>query len=130
MDAYVGCNNVVQHQCIGSDRWTGIYWEKELCNDTKALASVKNGQAVKIQKDVIINSSVRMKRNVKFTLDLNNHTVKKIQYDGGLFNSKIGDFDLAKGQMNVKNGTLDAWVTVQKGATLYNLRRKTLAILF
>ena len=31
---------------------------------------------------------------------------------------------------DVKNGTLDAWVTVQKGATLYNLRRKTLAILF
>lgn len=84
----------------------------------KALSSVKNGQTIKIQKDVIINSSVRMKRNVKFTLDLNNHTVKKIQYDGGLFNSKIGDFDLAKGQMNVKNGTLDAWVTVQKGATL------------
>lgn len=90
----------------------------------KALASVKNGQTIKIQKDVLINNQIRMKRNVKFTLDLNNHTVKKIQHDGDIINYTMGDFDLAKGQMNVKNGTLDAWVTVQKGATL-NVKKGT-----
>lgn len=91
-----------------------------------AFNAVKNGQTVKLQKNLTIETGKKItaKKNVSFTLDLNGKTIKTGEYDW----SKDGGYIvLEKGSMTVKNGTVTggwamSWVGngiyVKKGATL------------
>lgn len=86
-----------------------------------AVDSVKNGQTIKLQKNIKLSEQIfKLERKVSFTLDLNKH---KIQCGGNYC-----EMELKKGSVTIKNGSIiglktnqskkGASVWVQKGAKL------------
>ncbi len=66
-----------------------------------ALKSVKKGQTIKLLKNVTLKNELTFTKNVKYTLNLNNKTIK----------SKYSDYiTIVKGNIIIKNGTLKASV--------------------
>lgn len=84
----------------------------------KALKAVKNGQTIKLQKNITTNKAIVAKRNVKFTLDLNKHKIKakKITYTDS--SKATGILRLKKGTVTLKNGTIRGSIRVDKQAKL------------
>lgn len=74
----------------------------------KAVNKVKNGQTIKLLKNVKLKNGtvIKVNRNVKFVFDMNGKTIsKKIKYRG-MGSSYVTLIKLSKGTMTVKNGTL------------------------
>lgn len=86
-----------------------------------AVDKVKNGQTIKLQRDIKSSEQIfKLERKVSFTLDLNKH---KIQCGGNYC-----EIELKKGNVTIKNGSviglkisqtrMGARIWVQKGAKL------------
>lgn len=89
----------------------------------QAVTAVKNGQTIKLQKDISISTPVESKNNVKFTLDLNKHkiTTPKSKYKVMDDGSKMtGSFRIFKGNVTIVNGTFGNYAAIkaEKDATL------------
>lgn len=73
-----------------------------------ALNAVKNGQTIKLKKNIKVTEGqmIDFTRNVKFTLDLNKHTVANVVGYG---------FHIKKGTVTIKNGTIKAGAPWKEG---------------
>lgn len=96
---------------IGSKSYTSLQ---------KAISSVKSGQTIKLQKNVsLLNSTdptLSLKKNTKYTLNLNNKTIT------------CSYCDISKGTVTIKNGKLKAGGISTKNSakvTLQNVQLKT-----
>lgn len=84
-----------------------------------ALNAVKKGQTIKLQADVAPDGEVVSKKNVKFTLDLNEHTLSNAnEHTYQDIESARGVLCIAKGNVTLKNGMIHDAVRVEKGAKL------------
>lgn len=76
----------------------------------EALQKVKKGQTIKLKRNVTLTEDLNLNRNVKFTLDLGKKTIT------------CGSDDVAvcvlKGDVTFKNGAIKGSVAVKKGAKL------------
>lgn len=79
----------------------------------KALSAVKNGQTIKLNKDVTVKTTLVSKKKVTYTLDLNKHKIISKVPD-----VSKGSFDIRAGKVTFANGTLTGPVLVQEGAAL------------
>lgn len=87
---------------IGKKKYTSL---------EKAIAKVKKGQTIKLKKNVTINKPLEMKRNVKYTIDLNKKT---LTCNG----SEEGDIFINKGTVTLTNGTVKGSIIVNEGVKL------------
>ena len=89
-----------------------------------AMDAVKNGQTIKLLKNVTINSFsfgdidpfiLRNTKNRKYTINLNKHKlIAQSKGSSGL----LGVLAVKKGTVTIKNGTLKGIITIGKKATL------------
>lgn len=96
---------------IGSKKYSSLQ---------KALNSVKKGQTIKLTKNVTLTSvnQLTFKKNVKYTLNLNNKTIK--HKDSG-----FSFFYMEKGTVTIKNGTISActlYIQNSAKATFQNVK--------
>ena len=98
---------------IGNKKYTSI---------DKALKAVKNGQTINLTKNLTLKKGnhIIIKRNVRFTLNLNGHTIKSLDTSGTSDISKLkGAIWVKKGNLTVKNGKVaNDCIKVEKGAKL------------
>lgn len=66
----------------------------------EAIGKVKNGQTVKLLRNISTNRTIYTNRNVKYTLDLNRKTIR--------YTGKNELFYNKKGKLTIKNGTINA----------------------
>ena len=96
---------------IGSKKYSSLQ---------KALNSVKKGQTIKLTKNVTLTgfNELIFKKNVKYTLNLNNKTIK--HKDSG-----YAFFYMKKGTVTIKNGTISActlYIQNSVKATFQNIK--------
>ncbi len=76
-----------------------------------ALAAVKKGQTIKLKKSISMDHELELKKNTKYTLDLNGKTLN-------LSGTSEGNVLVKKGTVTVQGGKLNGSVLVEKGARL------------
>lgn len=79
----------------------------------KALSAVKNGQTIKLNRNVTLKSTLVSKKKVTYTFDLNRHKIISKVPD-----VSKGSFDIRAGKVTLANGTLTGPVLVQEKAAL------------
>lgn len=102
---------------------TATIGSKKYSSLQKAVTAVKNGQTIKLQKNILVSTPIESKNNVKFTLDLNKHKITtpkskfRVTNDG---KKMTGSFRIFKGNVIIVNGTFGdyAAIKVEKDATL------------
>ncbi len=95
---------------IGSKKYSSL---------ESALNAVKKGQTITLQKNVVAKGEIISKKNVKFTLDLNKHTLSnanEITYPD--VETAHGVLCIKKGNVTLKNGKIHDAIRVEKGAKL------------
>lgn len=76
-----------------------------------AIAKVKRGQTIKLRTNVTLSDELDLNKNTTYTIDLNKKKIKAASDSSPYFN-------LNKGRLTLKNGTVEAKLYVEKGATL------------
>ncbi len=74
--------------------------KKQYSTLDEAIGKVKNGQTVKLLRNISTNRTIYTNRNVKYTLDLNRKTIR--------YTGKNELFYNKKGKLTIKNGTINA----------------------
>lgn len=87
--------------------------KKKYTTVEKALAAVKNGQTIKLNKDITLKKPLIFKKNVKYTFDMNKHKITSKVADS----DTVGDLDVRAGNVTFTNGTTSASVFVHEKAT-------------
>lgn len=77
-----------------------------------ALAAVKKGQTIQLKKSISVDQPLELKRNTKYTLDLNGKTLTFKN------SSSHGDLVISKGTVTLKGGRVKGAVLVKQGARL------------
>lgn len=80
----------------------------------KALAAVKNGQTIKLNKDITLKKPLYFKKNAKYTFDMNKHKFKSTLGR----NETVGGFDVQAGNVTFMNGTASTSLFVHEKATV------------
>lgn len=73
--------------------------KKQYSTLDEAIGKVKNGQTVKLLRNISTNRTIYTNRNVKYTLDLNRKTIR--------YTGKNELFYNKKGTLTIKNGTIN-----------------------
>lgn len=88
-----------------------------------AVKKVKNGQTIKLKRNIVLEESIYVDRNVKFTIDLNKKKITEnncsalfvnkgtVTLKNGTFQSGIGIFIEKKGTLNIKSGSYGMYVS-------------------
>lgn len=112
---------------------TATIGTKKYSSLQQAVHEVRNGQTIKLQKDISISTPVESKNNITFTLDLNKHTITtpkskyRIVQDG---TKMTGSFRIVKGNVTITNGTFGNYAAIKaekdaaltlKGGTYWQL---------
>ena len=81
----------------------------------KAVDAVRNNQTIRLQRNITQKRTINVKRNVKFTIDLQNHTITMKDYKRTYIHPILqrtvqevdnGKFQIKKANVTIKNGTI------------------------
>ena len=88
-----------------------------------AIKAVKNGQTIQLKSNVTITETIKMNRNVKFTLNLNKKKITSkncsalaitkgtVTLKNGTIKSSMGIFVEKKATLNIKSGTYNCYIS-------------------
>lgn len=96
---------------IAAEPSVAVIGKKNYTSLESALAAVKKGQTIKLKKSISMDHELELKKNTKYTLDLNGKTLT--------CNSDAErDIFIRKGTVTIKGGKVNGSIAVGQGARL------------